>query len=147
MAKRRTKILFSALALVIAVLAWQSQSSSQRKNVTPIISQSDPQVAQIDPKQEEAERREKDERDKKYSALAAAKAAVLKKLTDPDSAKFGKIVYRPSGVVCGFVNAKNVMGGYAGETAFISLGTADLTWMRGQSKDFDNIWNKRCANS
>ena len=140
MAKRRTKVLLSALALVIAVLAWQSQSTPQRTYVAPV-------AVQADPKKDEAERREKDERDKKYAAIGSAKTAVLQKLTDPNSAKFGKIVYRPSGVVCGFVNAKNVMGGYAGETAFISLGTADLTWMRGQSKDFDEIWNKRCASS
>ena len=81
MAKRRTKVLLSALALVIVVLAWQSQSNPQRTYVAPV-------VVQTDPKKDEAERREKDERDKKYAAIGSAKAAVLKKLTDPDSAKF-----------------------------------------------------------
>lgn len=77
--------------------------------------------------------------------VLAAKAAVTKILRDPESAKFGKVGYREPGIVCGFVNAKNGFGGYTGEKSFISLGTPELTWLEGQSKDFQRIWNERCA--
>ncbi len=82
---------------------------------------------------------------RKNSAINAAKKAVVARLKDPSSAKFGKVVYRPDGVVCGYVNAKNSFGAMTGEKAFISLGTADGTWLHGESKDFESTWNKRCA--
>lgn len=82
---------------------------------------------------------------RKYTAIASAKNAVLARLKDPESAKFGKVVFREDGVVCGYVNAKNSFGGYAGEKAFISLGSQEMTWLHGESKDFESTWNKRCA--
>ncbi|MGV6397002.1 zinc ribbon domain-containing protein [Pseudomonas caspiana] len=83
--------------------------------------------------------------DKKTAALWAARQSVTKILNDPDSAKFGKVVYRDPGFVCGYVNAKNGFGGYTGEKGFISLGTPETTWLEGQSKDFKSVWNKQCA--
>ncbi|MFJ3487725.1 hypothetical protein ACIPL1_30510 [Pseudomonas sp. NPDC090202] len=141
MAKSRTKVLGGVLLLVVAVGVWQSRGSS------PVTSQEAAPIAVEDASLASSKQADQAQKDKKFAAIGAAKSAVLKRLTDPDSAKFGKIVYRESGVVCGFVNSKNVMGGYVGETAFISLGTPDLTWLRGQSKDFDATWNQRCANS
>ncbi|KUM25201.1 hypothetical protein AU467_04260 [Mesorhizobium loti] len=66
---------------------------------------------------------------------AAIKRGVSLQLKDPDSAKFGPIKAVPypgveEGVVlaCGFVNAKNGFGGYAGETPFVGvLATYRLT--------------------
>lgn len=43
-----------------------------------------------------------------------AKKAVLKKLKDPDSAKFGQFTLIKNTVACLTVNAKNAMGGYSG---------------------------------
>lgn len=56
-----------------------------------------------------------------------AKAAVLLKLKDPNSAKFGILTAmtspnahgEPTDVICGTVNAKNSYGGYAGATPFV----------------------------
>jgi hypothetical protein len=47
--------------------------------------------------------------------------AVLTKLNDPDSAKFGKSFKskRADSVWCGEVNAKNRMGGYVGMTRYV----------------------------
>lgn len=44
-----------------------------------------------------------------------AKKAVLENLKDPDSAKFGKFSQVGESLACLTVNAKNSMGGYAGD--------------------------------
>lgn len=88
---------------------------------------------------------DRDRLDRIQWKISSSEDAVTKILRDPDSAKFGKVVYREPGIVCGFVNAKNGFGGYTGEKSFISLGTPELTWLEGQSKDFRKIWNERCA--
>ena len=47
---------------------------------------------------------------------------VKKNLIDPESARFTNITFhRDTGAGCGVVNSKNKMGGYAGETEFISF--------------------------
>jgi hypothetical protein len=55
------------------------------------------------------------------SALAGqiddARAAVITKLKDPESARFGEMTVKGD-VVCGTVNAKNAMGGYPGAHRF-----------------------------
>jgi len=43
-----------------------------------------------------------------------AKKAVREQLVDPDSAEFRNMVSVSDGLVCGEVNSKNRMGGYAG---------------------------------
>lgn len=49
-----------------------------------------------------------------------AKDALKSLLNDPDSAKFSRLSPgKQKGDVCGYFNAKNRMGGYVGETAFI----------------------------
>jgi hypothetical protein len=55
--------------------------------------------------------------------MSDAKTTVKKYLKDPDSARFGELrvvkVKNGREVVCGEVNAKNSLGGYAGNTGFI----------------------------
>lgn len=51
---------------------------------------------------------------------ALAKTAILAKLKDPESAQFSKMRLSNDGqYVCGFVNAKNSYGGYAGAKEFV----------------------------
>lgn len=98
-------------------------------------------------KQAEADavrQKERDAEQVKYSAIAAGKAAIVKRLNDPESAKFGQVVFREPGFVCGYVNAKNGFGGYTGEKGFITLGSAEMSWFEGD-KDFEKVWNKNCA--
>jgi hypothetical protein len=53
-----------------------------------------------------------------------AKRAMLRKLTDPESARWGEL-FRSGPVVCGKVNSKNRMGGYVGMTGFVYFPTQD----------------------
>lgn len=80
---------------------------------------------------------------------AAARQAVLFKLTDPDSAKFRNVVVvaKPgqAKAVCGEVNAKNQMGGYTGYKRFISAGTAKLTYFENDLADMDEAWRTLCT--
>jgi hypothetical protein len=60
--------------------------------------------------------------------FAAAKAAMSRKLTDPESARFTDL-FKSSGatpVVCGMVNSKNRMGGYGGATGFVYIPPENL---------------------
>jgi hypothetical protein len=61
---------------------------------------------------------------RQFVLLPPLKAQVLRQLTDPDSAQWRDLHYygdwTPSGgLLCGEVNAKNAMGGYAGYRTFI----------------------------
>lgn len=59
--------------------------------------------------------------------FAGARAAVLLRLKDPDSARFGQIAHGKAGAICGEVNARNSYGGYTGMTPFML--TADGAFM------------------
>ena len=91
-------------------------------------------------KEEESKRRTE-----RAIAESRAKESVLALLKDPDSAKFGTVVVTDSGIVCGYVNAKNSFGGYTGEKPFISMGGTQATWIQGNVKDFEKTWNKYCV--
>lgn len=78
-------------------------------------------------------------------ALLKAKAAVVKILTDPESARFQSLTAktgtdwadRPIPIVCGLINAKNQFGGYGGFRPFIySVVTDEVTiYIREQPSD------------
>lgn len=57
---------------------------------------------------------------KRKAVVGAAKAKVLSRLKDPESAKFSAIYAAgdSSLVACGHVNAKNSFGGYSGDELF-----------------------------
>ena len=50
--------------------------------------------------------------------VRAARASVAAALKDPASARFDGLIEKP-GAVCGFVNARNGAGGYAGRLPFV----------------------------
>lgn len=54
--------------------------------------------------------------------ITDAKERVRQTLSDPDSANFREIFLTEAGTVCGELNAKNKMGGYAGFRRFIVAG-------------------------
>jgi hypothetical protein len=59
----------------------------------------------------------------KADEFLPAKQAMLRKLTDPESARWGNFYRAPdsaaNGLICGAVNSKNKMGGYVGMTGFV----------------------------
>ena len=75
----------------------------------------------------------------------AAKEAVKRVLTDPESARFSEV--RPGkakGNVCGLVNAKNRMGGYVGNTPFLFEKSSDSAELVSEvtDADFKSLWWK-----
>ena len=80
----------------------------------------------------------------------AAQQAVKSMLNDPDSAQFSDM--RPGkfdGDVCGFINAKNRMGGYVGATRFAyvhSTGSAAIL-TPAETSDFRMVWLSRAGSS
>lgn len=60
--------------------------------------------------------------------ISKARAVITQQLKDRDSAKFEGIVKRPE-AVCGFVNAKNSMGGYTGRKMFVYLIKPNRGWI------------------
>lgn len=53
-------------------------------------------------------------------AIRAAQDVMRGMLVEPGSAQFSNVRYMPStGAVCGFVNGRNRLGGYAGKISFV----------------------------
>lgn len=80
------------------------------------------------------------------------KNAVKSILKDPDSAKFGSLYLNKyadseaSWALCGYVNAKNSLGGYTGDKRFITLGTSQSTFLENNQEDrWANAWNRYCT--
>lgn len=77
--------------------------------------------------------------------IVAAKRAVKSTLKDPDSAKFKGVfanyTERLGVVACGFVNAKNGFGGYAGFRRFVSAGESVI--LEGVD-DLEGAWIDGC---
>lgn len=61
-------------------------------------------------------------------AIAKAQAVIRQRLLDPASARFESVRTYP-GAVCGFVNAKNRMGGYSGRAPFVYLIKENTGWV------------------
>lgn len=78
---------------------------------------------------------------KKDAVEYAAKKAVLGRLKDPDSAKFGDVCYYDETQACIAVNARNSFGGYTGEQMAL-LKKIDGVW---QVLDISNNAYYSCA--
>jgi hypothetical protein len=87
----------------------------------------------------------------KFAWIEKGREAIAQRLKDPDSAKFRGVYFMKRGeyppLVCGEVNSKNSLGGYAGFQRFITATTPDLTFIESDMKkaDFLTVWNKLCA--
>lgn len=81
--------------------------------------------------------------------IASAQQAVKRQLLDDRAARFRdvSVVVQANGskAVCGEVNSKNRVGGYAGYQHFISAGTNEHTWLEEQVPDFAKAWNQLCV--
>lgn len=69
---------------------------------------------------------------------------MLASLVDPGSAEFGPTRTLPSGIVCGSVNARNRMGGYAGRSPWYfdpRTGTAYV--IPAAQNAFGQAWDAR----
>lgn len=90
-----------------------------------------------------------DELGRQYTLMERAKGAVRERLRDPDSADFRAVRFHRGKddipLVCGEVNAANGFGGKTGFQAFISTGTADMTYLQSEVRDFHALWNRLCT--
>lgn len=139
-APKQTSFITWAVLVVIVLVVGNSVL-----NPAPPAPQKTPEQIAQEAEKARLEAAKADKRLKEVQAVGLAKASVKARLKDPSSAEFGKVVMKPSGIVCGYVNAKNAYGGYTGEKAFISMGSQEMTWLEGESPDFATTWNKNCA--
>lgn len=81
--------------------------------------------------------------------VRVAKEGVQKNLVDPNSAEFRDVHVYKNGtngkIVCGYVNAKNRLGGFTGYEEFISIGKTTVLKSQGDP-DFNGIWASDCNN-
>lgn len=78
----------------------------------------------------------------KYKKTISAEESVKKLLKDSSSAKFSGTKIGKQGAVCGYVNAKNSFGAYAGDARYISIsGTSKID---DGSDDFATSWESTC---
>lgn len=80
---------------------------------------------------------------------AMGKRAVLASLKDPSSAQFGDSFGRlkhGKRVACGYVNARNGFGGYAGSTPWVMVVEDNVLLFRGgDGGRFARTWNRYCT--
>ncbi|WP_414163856.1 hypothetical protein ACMGGS_18585 [Superficieibacter sp. BNK-5] len=77
-----------------------------------------------------------------FNKIASAETSVKKKLKDSSSAKFSGAKIGKQGAVCGYVNAKNSFGAYAGDSRYISI--FDKSQIDDGSDDFAKSWDSIC---
>jgi hypothetical protein len=85
---------------------------------------------------------------KEFLWIRANQRILLKKLKDPDSAKFSDefVSYKIGGpVVCGKVNSKNSFGGFTGPKYYIGGGDTVGVFTEEEVEGFAELWNKVCA--
>lgn len=73
----------------------------------------------------------------------AAKDSVKSTLKDASSAQFSGDFQGRNGSVCGYVNAKNSFGAYAGKTRYVSAN--GVSAIDDGSQSFSNTWNETCS--
>lgn len=79
-----------------------------------------------------------------YAYVMAAERAVKASLKDPESAVFSDSVFRESGAVCGYVNARNSFGGFTGNKGYLVDTASGAILIEGSTKGFATVWNTRC---
>lgn len=146
--KRRTlKVLLGILALLLFVVYLNASSSDHQAKKTKNLTLKEGGEADDLRKKEKQENADKEI--ERHSLIASAKNALKERLREPDSAEFKNVIivtYQDKlNVVCGEVNAKNGFGGMTGFQPFVSLGSAQMTWLPTDSKTFADDWNKYCA--
>jgi hypothetical protein len=92
---------------------------------------------------------ETDSRWREVDAKGSAETAIKSILKDPESATFSSVTYNSSyDCVCGYVNAKNALGGYTGKTRFMVVNQNAVMEEQAQSeqehKQFNEAWTKVC---
>lgn len=75
--------------------------------------------------------------------IAKAEKAVRYVLVDPDSATFRNHSFAKKGVICGEVNSRNAMGGFAGNHTFIAFPNGDA-WI--SNTDMNESGDQASAN-
>lgn len=84
----------------------------------------------------EAAKRDDTTRPAGYFERSPVERSVRARLKDPDSASFSEVIDRhPSRSFCGFVNARNSFGGYAGPVRFYVGPTGDVYF---DTRSFDD---------
>lgn len=81
-------------------------------------------------------------------ARNVAKDLVQRQLRDPGSVEWGDVAVRRAGAleaVCGRVNARNALGGYAGMTRFVAFPGLDAASLDDGSEEFADGWRKYCG--
>lgn len=78
--------------------------------------------------------------------IETSKTTAANSLRDPSSARFEgvRVSYKLNGkpVVCGYVNAKNGFGGYAGRMRW--MGAGSTVTFDSDDPNFAGYWNKLC---
>lgn len=70
---------------------------------------------------------------------------ISEQLVDPSSARFsGQFHGRREGAWCGYVNAKNRLGGYTGDQRFVALRSVGFIETAMPISEFEDIWATSC---
>lgn len=127
----------SFLIIVVCIISLAYVNS-----LTPIFGVEYAQRAESEKIMEAAKRSDNAAERERIIAIDNAEQSIKHALKDPDSAKFSSSRLSKSGAVCGYVNAKNSFGAYAGNSRYIYVNGSST--MDDGSQEFSDVWDKIC---
>ncbi|CAM8341380.1 DUF2207 domain-containing protein [Klebsiella pneumoniae] len=127
-------LIFSAISN-IGFLFWVDSK-------TPIFGDAYTERKHYENLKEDLRKQEIAEEEDRFSRAYDAKESVKSTLKDSSSAEFSGEREGIGGAVCGYVNAKNSFGAYAGKSRYISVGGQSV--IDDGSQSFGDLWEKTC---
>ncbi len=140
--ERRGTLRFCAVGFLVASLSANIGFLFWVDSHTPIFGDAYAERKQYEGLKSDLKRQDIDQEETRVIRTYNAKESVKGLLKDSSSAEFSRGEIGRDGAVCGYVNAKNSLGAYAGNSRYIS--TNGQTAIDDGSQSFDDSWKKIC---
>ncbi|MEI9572371.1 hypothetical protein ACDY94_21740 [Escherichia coli] len=141
-AEQNGTLRFCAIAFLTVTLISNGGYLYWINSFTPIFGDEYTNRLQREENKKKAEQYEQSLRMEEFRKTSSAKESVKKSLKDSSSAKFSGEKSGRDGAVCGYVNAKNSFGAYAGDSRYISISGRSL--IDDGSIEFKENWERLC---
>ncbi|MCU3630112.1 hypothetical protein N8V33_00030 [Enterobacter hormaechei subsp. steigerwaltii] len=140
--ERRGTLRFCAVGFLVASLSANIGFLIWVNSHTPIFGDAYAERKQYENLKSDLKKQDADQEKARVIGTYDAKEAVKGLLKDSSSADFSGEMIGKGGAVCGYVNAKNSFGAYAGNSRYIS--TNGQSAIDDGSQSFNDSWKNLC---
>lgn len=140
--ERKGTLRFCAVGFLVASLAANVCFLFWVNSKTPIFGDAYVERQQYEEIRDGLKKQVIAQEEEKLSRTYDAKESVKSSLKDASSAEFSDERDGKDGAICGYVNAKNSFGAYAGKTRYISI--SGQSSIDDGSQEFESLWGKLC---